>query len=196
MAGGGGLKLSRGRATTFGRKKVLGGLPRSRWYAIGDCSKNSVEIVLAHGLGFIEGEGVGHALPMPVDENQRLVALHQHRVELVMGVFDLVRHRRMSGEEGTKKPQHPVGWAQNHILSNPLHRSRRDSANCWADPQFNTVRKINPLLVRCRRSLLRQSPAVSHERLPSICFTACGPRRAVDMTHPGTHLSDVASPWN
>jgi hypothetical protein len=50
----------------------------------------------------------------------------------------LVRHRRMSGQEGTEKPWHPVGWAQNHILTNPLHRSRRDLVNCWADPQFNT----------------------------------------------------------
>jgi hypothetical protein len=70
------------------------------------------------------------------------VAVHQHRVEFVMGVFDLVRHRRMSGQEGTEKPWHPVGWTQNHILSNQLRCSRRDLANCWADPQFNTVCKI------------------------------------------------------
>ena len=116
-------------------------MPGRRRDAIGDHSKNPVEIILAHELGF-KGEGVAHALPMPVDENQRLVALHQHRVELVMGVFDLVRHRRMSGQEGTEKPWHSVGWAQNHILSNPLHRSRRVLANCRADPQFSVVRKI------------------------------------------------------
>ena len=46
---------------------------------IGDHSKNSVEIVLAHELGF-KREDVAHALPMPVDENQRLVAVHQHGV--------------------------------------------------------------------------------------------------------------------
>src|SRR3974390_2209640 len=100
--------------------RSLGGLPRGRRDAIGDHSKNPVEIILAHELGF-KGEGVAHALPMPVDENQRLMAVHQHRVEFVMGVFDLVRHRRMSGQEGTEKPWHPVGWTQNHILSNPLH---------------------------------------------------------------------------
>src|SRR6516225_2176509 len=136
----------------------LGGLPRGRRDAIGDHSKNPVEIIPAHELGF-KGEGVAHALPMPVDENQRLMAVHQHRVEFVMGVFDLVRHRRMSGQEGTEKPWHPVGWTQNHILSNPLHRSRRVLANCRADPQFSTVRKIRGrsviLTSRPRRSLHR-----------------------------------------
>jgi hypothetical protein len=71
----------------------------------------------------------------------------------------LVRHRRMSGQEGTEKPWHPVGWTQNHILSNPLHRSRRVLANCRADPQFSTVRKIRGrsviLTSRPRRSLHR-----------------------------------------
>jgi hypothetical protein len=92
---------------------------------------------------------------MPVDENQCLVALHQHRVELVMGVFYLVRHRRMSGQEkrlGTNR----LGAESYFIKSAPPQSA--GLANWWADPQFNTVRKINPLHVRCRRPLLRQSP--------------------------------------
>ena len=134
----------------------------------------------------------------------------------VMCVFDLVRHRRMSGHEGTEKPWHPVGWAQNHILSNPLHRSRRDLANCWADPQFNTVRKINPLHVRRRRPLLRQSRRpiarqvtinMLYSERPARCgryaasrraFVGCSKRSEAhgELINPAQHRTNTRSSFN